>query len=80
MNLVYPHPPLLISQVKIVIVDSITFHFRQDFENMALRTRLLSELALKLMKLANEFKLAVRSRLLLLEMFSTSSDKTLPTP
>ncbi|KAL1809281.1 hypothetical protein ACET3Z_026271 [Daucus carota] len=46
-------------EVKIVIVDSITFHFRQDFENMALRTRLLSELALKLMKVANEFKLAV---------------------
>lgn len=46
-------------EVKIVIVDSITFHFRQDFENMALRTRLLSQLALRLMNLANEFKLAV---------------------
>ncbi|KAL8119204.1 DNA repair protein RAD51 homolog 3 isoform X3 [Apium graveolens] len=47
------------NEVKIVIVDSITFHFRQDFENMALRTRILSGLALKLMNLANEFKLAV---------------------
>ncbi|KAK1286568.1 hypothetical protein QJS10_CPB20g01514 [Acorus calamus] len=38
--------------VKIVIIDSITFHFRQDFDDMALRTRTLSGLALQLMKLA----------------------------
>ncbi|KAI3441147.1 RECA_2 domain-containing protein [Psidium guajava] len=44
--------------VKIVIIDSITFHFRQDFD-MALRTRLLSGMALKLMKLAKKFCLAV---------------------
>lgn len=47
-------------QVKIVVIDSITFHFRQDFEDMALRTRLLSGMALKLMKLAKKFCLAVR--------------------
>ncbi|KAG5070952.1 hypothetical protein AAZX31_03G024600 [Glycine max] len=45
--------------VKILIVDSVTFHFRQDFDDMALRTRLLSEMALKLMKLAKKFRLAV---------------------
>ncbi|XP_038683593.1 DNA repair protein RAD51 homolog 3 isoform X2 [Tripterygium wilfordii] len=45
--------------VKIVIVDSVTFHFRQDFDDMALRTRLLSGMALKLMKLAKNFSLAV---------------------
>ncbi|XP_047982723.1 DNA repair protein RAD51 homolog 3 [Salvia hispanica] len=45
--------------VKVVIVDSITFHFRQDFEDMALRTRLLSGMALKVMKLAKKFNLAV---------------------
>ncbi|XP_059458200.1 DNA repair protein RAD51 homolog 3 isoform X1 [Corylus avellana] len=45
--------------VKIVIVDSVTFHFRQDFDDMALRTRLLSGMALKLMKLAKVFSLAV---------------------
>ncbi|KAI5647379.1 hypothetical protein M9H77_33384 [Catharanthus roseus] len=45
--------------VKVVIIDSITFHFRQDFDNMALRTRLLGGMALKLMKLANKFSLAV---------------------
>ncbi|CAJ2655606.1 unnamed protein product [Trifolium pratense] len=45
--------------VKIIIIDSVTFHFRQDFEDMALRTRLLGEMSLKLMKLAKNFSLAV---------------------
>ncbi|KAJ4951136.1 hypothetical protein NE237_027968 [Protea cynaroides] len=47
-------------QVKIVIVDSVTFHFRQDFDDLALRTRVLGGLALKLMKLAQKFSLAVK--------------------
>lgn len=42
-----------------VIVDSITFHFRQDFDDLAQRTRVLSEMALKFMKLAKKFSLAV---------------------
>ncbi|XP_059651566.1 DNA repair protein RAD51 homolog 3 [Cornus florida] len=45
--------------VKVVIIDSVAFHFRQDFEDMALRTRLLSGMALKLMKLAKKFSVAV---------------------
>ncbi|KAF9616700.1 hypothetical protein IFM89_031717 [Coptis chinensis] len=45
--------------VKIVIIDSVTFHFRQDFDDLALRTRVLSGIALKLMKLAKMFSLAV---------------------
>ncbi|KAF7826024.1 DNA repair protein RAD51-like protein 3 [Senna tora] len=45
--------------VKIIILDSVTIHFRQDFDDMALRTRLLSEMALKLMKLSKKFSLAV---------------------
>ncbi|XP_039027343.1 DNA repair protein RAD51 homolog 3 isoform X2 [Hibiscus syriacus] len=45
--------------VKVVVVDSVTFHFRQDFDDMALRTRVLSGLALKLMNLAKKFSLAV---------------------
>lgn len=51
----------LLSQVKLVVIDSITFHFRQDFVDMALRTRLLGGLALKLMKLAKKFSLAVNT-------------------
>ncbi|KAK6918548.1 DNA recombination and repair protein Rad51-like, C-terminal [Dillenia turbinata] len=46
-------------EVKAIIVDSVTFHFRQDFQDMALRTRLLSNMALKLMQLAKKFNLAV---------------------
>ncbi|RYQ98560.1 hypothetical protein Ahy_B07g086300 [Arachis hypogaea] len=46
--------------VKIIIIDSVTFHFRQDFDDMALRTRLLNEMALKLMKLARKFCLAAQ--------------------
>lgn len=42
-----------------MIIDSVTFHFRQDFDDLALRTRLLSGMALKLMKLAKKFVLAV---------------------
>lgn len=45
--------------VKIVIIDSVTFHFRQDFDDWAQRTRILSTMALKLMKLAKKFGLAV---------------------
>ncbi|CAN0889839.1 DNA repair protein RAD51 homolog 3 [Linum grandiflorum] len=45
--------------VKIVIIDSVTFHFRQDFDDFAQRTRVLSGMALKLMKLAKKFNLAV---------------------
>ncbi|XP_040376091.1 DNA repair protein RAD51 homolog 3 isoform X3 [Oryza brachyantha] len=44
--------------VRIVIIDSVTFHFRQDFDDMALRTRVLSGLSLKLMKLAKAHNLA----------------------
>ncbi|CAL5331423.1 unnamed protein product [Camellia sinensis] len=50
---------LRFSQVKVVVIDSVTFHFRQDFEDMALRTRLLSGIALKLMKLSKKYSLAV---------------------
>ncbi|PUZ56132.1 hypothetical protein GQ55_5G271200 [Panicum hallii var. hallii] len=45
--------------VRIVIIDSVTFHFRQDFDDLALRTRVLSGLSLKLMKIAKAFNLAV---------------------
>jgi hypothetical protein len=40
-------------------VDSIAFHFRQDFENMAKRTRMLNGLAQDLLAVAVEFEMAV---------------------
>ncbi|KAG6747975.1 hypothetical protein POTOM_047867 [Populus tomentosa] len=45
--------------VKIVIIDSVAFHFRQGFEDLALRTRILGEMALRLVKLAKMCNLAV---------------------
>ncbi|EMS67851.1 hypothetical protein TRIUR3_34347 [Triticum urartu] len=48
--------------VRIVIIDSVTFHFRQDFDDLALRTRVLSGLSLKLMKISKSYNLAERSR------------------
>ncbi|CAG8533950.1 14302_t:CDS:10 [Ambispora leptoticha] len=47
------------SNVKLVVIDSIAFHFRQNFSDMALRTRLLNGLAQDLTKLADSFDLAV---------------------
>ncbi|KAH9733110.1 DNA repair protein RAD51 [Citrus sinensis] len=44
--------------VKVVIIDSIAFHFRHGFVDLALRTRVLSGIALKLMNLAKKFSLA----------------------
>ncbi len=45
--------------VRIIIVDSVTFHFRQDFADMAARTRQLAQMSQSLMALAGERKLAV---------------------
>ena len=40
-------------------MDSIAFHFRHDFEDLALRTRLLNGLAQSFIKMAYEKQLAV---------------------
>ncbi|KAH0456068.1 hypothetical protein IEQ34_013975 [Dendrobium chrysotoxum] len=45
--------------VKIVIIDSISFHFRQDFKEMVQRTIVLNEMSRQLMKLAERFAVAV---------------------
>lgn len=41
------------------MVDSIAFHFRHDFDDLALRTRLLNGLAQSFIKMACERQLAV---------------------
>lgn len=46
-------------KVKLIIVDSIAFPFRQDFEDFALRTRLLNGVVQSFNKLATNHKLAV---------------------
>ncbi|XP_060082548.1 DNA repair protein RAD51 homolog 3-like [Ylistrum balloti] len=46
-------------KVRLVIVDSVAFHFRHDFDDMSLRTRLLTSTAQNLIKLATTYELAV---------------------
>lgn len=46
-------------QVRVIIIDSITFHFRQDFKDMAHRTRVLTQMAQDLMALSERHTLAV---------------------
>lgn len=38
------------SKIKLVVIDSIAFHFRREFEDMSLRTRLLNGMAQQLLK------------------------------
>jgi len=45
--------------VRLVVIDSVTFHFRQDVEDMAARTRQLGQMAQSLMALAGRHQLAV---------------------
>eukprot|EP00057_Strongylocentrotus_purpuratus_P003078 XP_003725868.1 PREDICTED: DNA repair protein RAD51 homolog 3 isoform X1 [Strongylocentrotus purpuratus] len=46
-------------KVKLIIVDSIAFHFRHDFDDMSLRTRLLNGLAQNFIRIATQYNLAV---------------------
>jgi len=45
--------------VRLIVIDSITFHFRHDFEDMSARTRLLQSMANQLMTIATLFNIAV---------------------
>jgi hypothetical protein len=54
--------PAFLSQqpeVRLVVVDSVTFHFRQDCADLAARTRQLAQMAQQLMQLAGERDVAV---------------------
>jgi len=50
---------IFLFQVKLVIVDSIAFHFRQDFDDYLLRSRLLNALAQTFNKLIARHNVAV---------------------
>ena len=45
--------------VRLIVIDSVTFHFRQDVDDMAARTRQLGQMAQALMALAGRRQLAV---------------------
>ncbi|CAH1802160.1 unnamed protein product [Owenia fusiformis] len=46
-------------KVKLIVVDSIAFHFRHDFDDFSLRTRILNGMAQSFIKLATQLNLAV---------------------
>ncbi|GAB1602287.1 DNA repair protein RAD51 homolog 3-like isoform X1, partial [Argonauta hians] len=46
-------------KTKLVIVDSIAFHFRHGFDDLSLRTRLLTSIAQTLVQIASHHQLAV---------------------
>jgi len=46
-------------KIKLIVIDSIAFHFRHDFEDFALRTRTLQGLVQSFIKMAHESSLAV---------------------
>ncbi|CAI5520794.1 unnamed protein product [Closterium sp. Naga37s-1] len=51
-------------QVKLVVIDSVTFHFRHGFTDMGLRSRLLASMARELLAIADEHNVAVSPHLL----------------
>ena len=44
-----------------MLMDSVAFHFRHNFEDLSLRTRLLTDLAQNLAKIARQYNIAVSS-------------------
>ncbi|XP_046439069.1 DNA repair protein RAD51 homolog 3-like isoform X2 [Daphnia pulex] len=46
-------------QVKLIVIDSLAFHFRHDLENTALRSRVLHKIAAELSRMAVDFGTAV---------------------
>lgn len=46
-------------KVKLIVLDSVAFHFRHDFTDMAKRSRALSQLAQDLNKIASDYNLSV---------------------
>lgn len=47
-------------QTRLIVIDSITFHFRYGFDgSYSLRTRLLNGIVQVLVKIAHDYKVAV---------------------
>eukprot|EP00210_Caulerpa_lentillifera_P002557 g2452.t1 len=54
--------------IRLVVFDSISFHFRYELKNMGLRTRLLASLAQEMMSLAETYNISVCFLALVLQM------------
>ena len=59
--------------MKLIVVDSIAFHFRHDFDDLALRARLLNGLAQSFIKMACERQLAVSKKTLSMRHFLSTN-------
>ncbi|PIK51644.1 putative DNA repair protein [Apostichopus japonicus] len=66
-------------KIKLIIIDSIAFHFRHDLDDMALRTRLLNGLAQSLIKMATMYRLAV-SPISFATLYKSPSKKEMTVP
>jgi len=47
------------TKVRLLVIDSITFHFRHDFDDMNVRTRILNQMGQSLLSAAERFNIAV---------------------
>jgi RAD51-like protein 2 len=45
--------------IKLIIIDSVAFHFRHDFEDMRIRSKLLNNLSQSLLNIANKYNIAI---------------------
>ena len=59
-------------RVRLIIVDSISFHFRQGFVDMGHRMRVLNRVAQDLMALAESTHTAVRHNQIFLNAYSVT--------
>jgi RAD51-like protein 2 len=53
-SIIYANP-----KIRLVVIDSVAFHFRHDFEDMGVRTRVLQSMAQNLISLAEKYSAAV---------------------
>ena len=58
-NFAFPNCVVITLQVKLIIVDSIVLHFRHNFDDLSLRTRILTTMTQIFIRLTTIYKLAV---------------------
>ena len=64
--------------IKLIVIDSVSFHFRRDFTNMGKRSRVLSDMSQTLHGLARDFGLAVVMTNQMTTRFLKSSNRIYP--
>src|SRR5262245_7168320 len=46
-------------EIKLIVLDSVAFHFRMGFDDMSFRSRILSGMSKNLSSLASQFDIAI---------------------